>query len=261
MEFYRENADFLAAKKRKLTRIEPLLKGEFKRENHNFNFLSQSFIDNNFEESENVSSHDYDRVAREMISKHSEGLILDCGAGFRNKYYENIINFEVEPYPTTDVVGLADKLPFKDNSLDAVLCLNVLEHVRNPFKVAKEIVRVLKQNGELYCVVPFLQPYHAYPDHFYNMSSSGLKNLFCDGMEIKKSFVYKSGHPIHSLSWILNSWSNSLANKTRKKFLNMKVMDLLKDPYEQLSKDYVEELDYKKVEELASTTSILALKK
>ena len=41
----------------------------------------------------------------------------------------------------------------------------------------------------------------------------------------------------------------------------MKVMDLMKDPYEQLSKDYVEELDYKKVEELASTTSILALKK
>ena len=48
-----------------------------------------------------------------MISKHSEGLILDCGAGFRNKYYENIINFEVEPYSTTDVVGLADKYLLK----------------------------------------------------------------------------------------------------------------------------------------------------
>ncbi|MDA8807160.1 class I SAM-dependent methyltransferase [Opitutales bacterium] len=256
-----KNSEFLALKKRKLSRIESLLDGKFKRESLHFNFLSNEVVTEKSDNETKVSSHDYDRVAREMISNYTEGLILDCGAGYRNKYYENIINFEVEPYPTTDVVGLADNLPFKDNSLDAVLCLNVLEHVRNPFKVAREIIRVLKQDGELYCVVPFLQPYHAYPDHFYNMSSSGLKNLFCDGMEINKSFVYKSGHPIHSLSWILNSWSNSLADKTRKKFLNMKVMDLMKDPYEQLSNDYVEELDYKKVEELASTTSILAHKK
>ena len=260
MESYKENADFLNVKNRKLTRIEPLLKGKFKREKLNFNFLSQSFNAGNIKKSEHVSSHDYDKVARKMISKYSEGLILDCGAGFRNKYYENIINFEVEPYQTTDVVGLADNLPFKNNSLDAVLCLNVLEHVPDPFKVAKEIIRILKENGELYCVVPFLQPYHAYPDHFYNMSSSGLKNLFREGMEIKKSFVYKSGHPIHSLSWILNSWSSCLNSKTREKFLQMKVIDLMNDPYDQLTEDYVEELDHRQVEELASTTSILAVK-
>jgi ubiquinone/menaquinone biosynthesis C-methylase UbiE len=56
------------------------------------------------------------------------------------------------------VFGVADNMPFKDQSFVAVLCLNVLEHVSNPFAVAEEIIRVLKENGELYCVVPFLRP-------------------------------------------------------------------------------------------------------
>ena len=58
------------------------------------------------------SSHDYDRVAREMISKHSEGLILDCGAGFRNKYYENIINFEVESIQQLMLLASLPKITF-----------------------------------------------------------------------------------------------------------------------------------------------------
>lgn len=48
----------------------------------------------------------------------------------------------------------AENLPYKTNSFDLVVSLFTLEHVRNIEKVLKESVRVLKQGGYLYIVVP-----------------------------------------------------------------------------------------------------------
>lgn len=45
--------------------------------------------------------------------------------------------------------GSAYKLPFKDNSFDLVLCLEVLEHLEDPQKAFSELVRVSKK----YCIV------------------------------------------------------------------------------------------------------------
>lgn len=47
-----------------------------------------------------------------------------------------------------------EKLPFKDNTFDAVVSLYTLEHVQDVGKVLSESVRVLKRGGYLYCVVP-----------------------------------------------------------------------------------------------------------
>jgi len=43
---------------------------------------------------------------------------------------------------------------FKDNSFNAVTCLNVLEHVPNDAKALEEILRILKPNGILMMSVP-----------------------------------------------------------------------------------------------------------
>ena len=42
-------------------------------------------------ETDNVSSHGYDKIARNIVSKYSEGIVLDCGAGLRDKYYRNVV--------------------------------------------------------------------------------------------------------------------------------------------------------------------------
>jgi 2-polyprenyl-6-hydroxyphenyl methylase/3-demethylubiquinone-9 3-methyltransferase len=44
----------------------------------------------------------------------------------------------------------AEKLPFDDASFDAVLCVDVLEHVSDVQQVLSEIKRVLKKNGLLF---------------------------------------------------------------------------------------------------------------
>ena len=39
------------------------------------------------------------------------GLILDCGGGRRRVYLDNIVNFEIVVYDTTDVRGVGEMLP------------------------------------------------------------------------------------------------------------------------------------------------------
>lgn len=46
--------------------------------------------------------------------------------------------------------GDALNLKFKDDSFDIVICTHVYEHVENPYKLFKEIYRVLKPNGICY---------------------------------------------------------------------------------------------------------------
>lgn len=52
------------------------------------------------------------------------------------------------------VVGDAHNLKFKDNTFDAVYCLEALEHVVNPEKVLREFKRVMKKGGFGVFLVP-----------------------------------------------------------------------------------------------------------
>ena len=45
-------------------------------------------------------------------------------------------------------------LPFKDDSFDKILCLDVLEHIENDFLACSEFSRVLKKQGTLIIHVP-----------------------------------------------------------------------------------------------------------
>jgi SAM-dependent methyltransferase len=45
-------------------------------------------------------------------------------------------------------------LPFKDSSLDVVMLVEVIEHVRNPASLLDEIYRILKKNGRLIISTP-----------------------------------------------------------------------------------------------------------
>lgn len=209
-----------------------------------------------------ISHHEYDRYAQDVIRSFPEGLVLDCGAGSRGVNYSNVINFEIANYPSTDVLGVAEQLPFQDETFDGVLSLAVLEHVSDPFRCAAEIARVLKKGGRVYCVVPFLQPVHAYPNHFYNMTAQGLANLFTrHQLHIRDSFVPLSGVPMWSLGAILNSWAQNLDEATREQFLNLRVADLLAEPIQYLEQDFVRNLPEATNFELACTTAIIAEKR
>lgn len=57
-------------------------------------------------------------------------------------------------------------IPVENDSFDAVLCTEVLEHVKNPYLVIKEFSRILKKGGTLILTAPFASYTHMAPYHF-----------------------------------------------------------------------------------------------
>ena len=255
--------DFTAEKARKLAALEPLLRTDlpFRRTDRMFDFLSNELrAQFDIIDTTAVSSNEYDGHVLDMIGRHADGWVLDCGAGKRSVYYPNVINFEIAAYDSTDVRGVGEVLPFIDNAFDAVVSIAVLEHVKDPFRCAAELTRVLKPGGELICCVPFLQPYHGYPHHYYNMTHQGLRNLFAPRIEVDRVEVYASVLPIWSLSWIIQSWADGLPDATKREFLDMRLEDFLKTPTSFLNAPFVTELSADKNLELASACVLFGRK-
>lgn len=256
---------YIQIKNDKLNRVRSILKSNTRFSSSvsgALNFLSPSLKKKyNIIDTEAVSAHGYNQEVENLIKRHSSGLLLDCGAGRRPKYYSNVVNFEIVDYDTTDVVGVGEELPFIDNCFDAVISIAVLEHVKDPFLCAQEISRVLKPGGTLYCSVPFLQPEHGYPHHYYNMTKMGLTNLFDNLLKVEDVYVHPSLHPIFSLNWILTEWANHLPEKQKKEFSSLSVSDLLKNPADSLSEDWASKLEKKTHSVLASGHVLVALKK
>jgi SAM-dependent methyltransferase len=281
---------FVAAKRRKLARIEPLLRcpggsgddvhrpgdGQLERVGASqmrctrcstifpvgataFDFLSEDLRKlAGISDTENISAWDYDPIAHSLIDAVGDGFVLDDGCGLRNEYAEQVVNFEIVRYPTTDVLGVGERLPFADESFDAVLSIAVLEHVRDPFRGAAEISRVLKRGGHLYAIVPHLQPYHGYPHHYYNMTRQGLEALFARHLEIEQAATPREGVPIWTLNWFLNRYVAGLPREVAQRFRNLRVEDLLGPSPAYLDKDFVRELNEQATYELACTNFVIA---
>jgi SAM-dependent methyltransferase len=87
------------------------------------------------------------------------------------------LNVDAQEYPGVDIVADVQALPFADNSTAAIECDAVLEHVRNPTAAVVEMMRVLRPGGFLHVVVPFCQPFHAYPSDYQRWTMRGLREL------------------------------------------------------------------------------------
>jgi SAM-dependent methyltransferase len=141
-----------------------------------------------------------------------------------------------------------------------VFSIAVLEHVRDPFRCAAEIARVLKRGGELYCCIPFLQPLHGFPHHYFNATPQGARRLFEDLLRVESVSVPRALHPLWALSWIVKSWSEGLDEPTRGAFMDMKVRELMVPPEPLLAQPFASELSSDKQFELATGTVLKAVK-
>lgn len=214
----------------------------------------------NIVDTDAVSSHAYCHETMQLVERHAGGLVLDAGAGRRPVYFDNVVNYEIVAYDTTDVVGVGEELPFSDSSFDAVISNAVLEHVKDPFRCAREIARVLKPGGELLCAVPMLQPLHGYPHHYYNMTSQGLRNLFADLLDVERVDVPRHLLPIWSLTWMCSNWAAGLTGSARDEFLALRIGDLVGSPADHFHRSYVSELSPAVNSEIAAGHALFARK-
>ena len=136
------------------------------------------------------------------------GRILDIGSGDRwiEKELPGDARYVALDYPATgvdmyggrpDVLADARKLPFADGSFDAVLCLEVLEHVPHPGEVLAEIARVLKPGGQGWLSMPFLYPVHDAPYDFQRFTAHGW-DCYLRHAGLQPVRIEKSGHALRA---------------------------------------------------------------
>jgi SAM-dependent methyltransferase len=92
-----------------------------------------------------------------------EKLNLGCGQ-FKKKGF---LNIDKDSLAKPDIVHNLDKIPypFKDNSFSHIEADHVLEHLKDPFVVMKEMHRILKPKGKLRIRVPHFSRGFSHPDH------------------------------------------------------------------------------------------------
>jgi SAM-dependent methyltransferase len=115
-------------------------------------------------------------INRLLTQLGNQGLGLNVGAG-PTRLHSRLINLDLVAGPTVDVRASAERLPFADEVFDLVVSQEVLEHVRDPFRAMKEMRRVLKKDGILYCQVPFIIGYHPGPTDFWRFTREGIRQL------------------------------------------------------------------------------------
>jgi SAM-dependent methyltransferase len=89
--------------------------------------------------------------------------VLDVGG--RIQPYRELLPFphtywslDVRQTALVSVLGNAECLPFADDSLDLVICTQMIEYVTDPALLAKEIYRVLRPGGGLFLSAPSIFP-------------------------------------------------------------------------------------------------------
>ena len=134
--------------------------------------------------------------AVEFAASQAHGVLLDVGCGSKPyrpmfaPFVEKHLGIEYSPESVfrgceADVFGDAMKLPFDNETIDTILCTEVLEHLTNPEKAIAEFARVLRPNGILITTAPFFYPIHDAWD-FFRYSPNGLANLMKqNGLEIE----------------------------------------------------------------------------
>jgi SAM-dependent methyltransferase len=133
-------------------------------------------------------------LADDYIPRIASGDVMDlgCGAGDSVDQFRNVnpsvrwVGVDIERSPEvaarrrTDasfVVFDGVRLPFDDDSFDAVYCKQVLEHVQDPGPLLADVARVLRPGGVFAGSTSHLEPFHSYST--WNYTPYGLK-LLCE---------------------------------------------------------------------------------
>lgn len=142
--------------------------------------------------------------AKRIINSEIKGknvVALNLGSG-NSDFGDDLLNVDILPYQNVDIICDIENIPFKDNSVDYIINIAVLEHVPNPQKVIAEINRILKPGGKIYCFIPFMQPFHASPYDFQRYTYEGMKHQFREFKILK----LKPVGPTSGMLWVLQEW-------------------------------------------------------
>ena len=172
----------------------------------------------------------------ETLAKIHRGLrILDAGAGeLQFKKYCKHLHYVSQDFAKYD--GLGDQkglqtgvwdqkqldivsdiiaIPEQDMSFDAIMCIEVFEHLPEPVLAIKEFSRLIKSGGSLIITAPFCSLTHFAPYHY----STGFNSYFYEkhlpdyGFEIEEvspngNFFEYLGQEVNRVTFVATKYAN-----------------------------------------------------
>jgi SAM-dependent methyltransferase len=115
-------------------------------------------------------------VGRWAASLEAGSRVLDVGAGtgkYRSSFSHctylahDLPSADFGPSSSSDLRSDITNIPLPDQSQDALLCTEVLEHVEEPLAAISEFCRLLRPGGKLFLSVPAACRVHRVPTHFW----------------------------------------------------------------------------------------------
>lgn len=140
------------------------------------------------------------RGLRPFIERNLRGMpagtrILNVGSGGRvatavedvsNGAGLNVVSLDIDAARDPDIIAdITNFIP--DEPYDAILIIEVLEHVKDPRTVTKNLLQVIRPGGTVILSAPFLFPIHDQPHDFYRYTKYGLLELFRDFEQVEIS--------------------------------------------------------------------------
>ena len=116
--------------------------------------------------------------------------VLDIGKAMRDRHdkincntIETLDVNDYGDYPNI-ISDICSNISGLENKYDKIICIAILEHVYNPFKAVENLKKMLRDNGKIYGMVPYLYHYHAPKDlkfqDYFRFSKDALAYLFKD---------------------------------------------------------------------------------
>ncbi len=176
--------------------------------------------------------------ARNIISKNTvdftlngafrpDVLVLHLGCGDVPAPDPRVISLDVIPTASADIVAEAEALPFAENSVDFIYSGAVFEHLHAPLDAIAEVRRVLKEGGELYIDTAFMQTYHGFPSHYFNMTPQAIETFLVDDFHLLGSVLPRNGSVVSSLPNLLGRLLSALPAARAERIRDMKVGEFI----------------------------------
>lgn len=123
------------------------------------------------------------------------GRVIDLGGHKGSSYFKllqtgqpvEVVNLDTEHPGTHKTPSGADHsfdlekpFPLPNEMYDAVISLNVLEHLYNYQNLLHESFRILKKEGTIHLSVPFFFNIHGSPDDYFRYTKSALVRMLTD---------------------------------------------------------------------------------
>ena len=162
--------------------------------------------DRNFQPKAFTDSSDYGFITVHLIERSISllapeltGDLLDVGCGKQpyRSYFNHVTSHQACDFDgargNVDFACPAHEVPLPDESLDSILCTEVLEHVPDPLAVWREFHRLLRPGGRVLLTAPMYWPAHELPYDFQRFPEHGLRYLIKESGFQLKTLVPRGG--------------------------------------------------------------------